>query len=270
MIDVTVVHSSKEIRFLVTKALEDHGIQRFTFRKSFQELTQIQQQILDEYPDMLEWLQIESVGMRYIVRIEQRIVHTPEEKLERCHLVATKSGIVKKIFYSAGEAQVAVDDFVKEGDILVGGILKHQDRVTDEVCASGSVFAEVWYTTHVTISKTYESYQETGKRRWNLMVRYGSVNHLVFRPRVQEFVNEIKHLFSFGKYDFSWVIQKEVTKEVKNYSEEEMLQKALELVDEKFHMQLQEGEEILYCKNMADAYYFFSRDYCDSYFLYSN
>ncbi len=117
IVNVQVIHSNKDIRELVIKALSNYGIERLTLKKDFQEIEKIKQHILDDFPDQLEWMSIEVDGMQYVVRIEERIITKPNIKRERCNLVATKSAIVKKISYSVGESKVMVNDFVREGDI---------------------------------------------------------------------------------------------------------------------------------------------------------
>lgn len=245
MVQVEVIHSNKEVRELVRNSLEDYGIHKLTWKKSFREIEQIKQNILKSHPNELEWLEIEVVGMKYIVRIEERILTIPSEKKERCHLIASKSALVKKMNYSVGDAKVAVQDYVQEGDILVSGLLEANEAITDQVCATGTVYGEVWYTTRVSLPLQYEVKQETGKKRWNFMVSKGNQDSLLFRPRLEHYENEVRHLFSLFGYEFSFVIQKEVTISSSVYSEEDALQKSLALVDEKFSIKLSKGEEVI-------------------------
>lgn len=245
MVSVSVIHSNKEIRELVSNALEKYGIKRLTLKKDFQEIEEIKKKILNDYPEQLEWLEIEVSGMKYVVRIEERIITRPEEEKPRCHLVATKSAIVKKILYSSGDAKVMVNDFVKEGDILVSGELVANEVVTGSVCATGDVYGEVWYTTKVSLPMNYEEKKETGKVRWNFAWSKGDLEKFVFRSRLQNYVTEKKPLFSLFGVEISFVRQKEVEITANSYREEEALEKALSLVDEKFQMKMGENEEII-------------------------
>lgn len=245
MVSVQVIHSNKEIRQLVEKALDQYGIRRLTLKKEFHEIEQIKEQILNDYPEQLEWLEIEVSGMKYIVRIEERIITKPEQEKERCHLVATKSAIVKKMIFSLGDAKVAVNDFVKEGDILVSGELLANEEVKGHVCASGNIYGEVWYTTKVSLPMNYETEKKTGKVRWNLEWSNGAVDHLIFRPRLNEYVTEKTSLFSIFGIQFSFLKQHEVIIEENTYTEDEALNQAMKLVDEKFQVKLLENEEII-------------------------
>lgn len=244
MVSVQVIHSNKEIREMVTNSLSDYGIKRLSIKKDFVEIEEIKKKILDAHPEDLEWMSIEVQGMKYVVRIEERIITNPEEKKSRCHLVATKSSIVKKMLYSLGDAKVSVNDFVKEGDILVSGELIANEVVTGNVCATGDVYGEVWYTSSVHLPLNYEEKKETGKVRWNLSWAKGDVEEFVFRSRLQNYEVEKKHLFTFFGYEISFIRQKEVEIVNHTYNEEEALEKALSLVDEKFQTQMGPFEEI--------------------------
>ena len=80
IVKVNVIHSNKEIRELVSKALDNEGIHVWSLKKDYKALQDIKDKILTTYKDRLEWLEIESVGMTYVVRIEERIQnHFSEE-----------------------------------------------------------------------------------------------------------------------------------------------------------------------------------------------
>lgn len=245
IVSVKVIHSNAEIRNLVTKSLEEYGIKKLTFRKDFQEIENIKNQILKDHPDRLEWLEIETNGMKYIIRIEERIVTKQEEEKTRCHIIASKSSIIKKIIYSQGETKVSENDFVKEGDILISGELKANEELKKEVCATGSVYGEVWYTTKVSLPLEYIEKIETGKTRWNFGYSKGGITHEILKPRLQNYINEEKKLFTIFETEFSFLNQKEVTEEKRKYSEEEAINKAIQLAEEKIKHKLQEKEEII-------------------------
>jgi len=70
------------------------------------------------------------------------------------------------------------------------------------------------------------------------------LDQFIFRPRLENYINEKKSLFSLFGTTFSFVKQKEVQVIPSKYNEEEALQKAMELIEEKMKMQLKEKEEI--------------------------
>ena len=67
---VEVIHSSSEIRTFLTNELKNYGLDKYTMKKSFKELQKIKNQIIDKYPDKIEWIEIEAQGVKYVVKIE--------------------------------------------------------------------------------------------------------------------------------------------------------------------------------------------------------
>ena len=54
--DVKIVHNDKEIRKFIKTELEEYGIKKYKFKKSYHEIQEIKDKILDEYKDYIEWL----------------------------------------------------------------------------------------------------------------------------------------------------------------------------------------------------------------------
>ena len=70
--DVEVIHSNPYIREIVYNDLEKYGIRKYNFKVSFLEKEKIVSKILEEEDNDIEWLEIEEVGTKYVVRVEQR------------------------------------------------------------------------------------------------------------------------------------------------------------------------------------------------------
>ena len=143
IVSVEVIHSNKEIRELVSSTLEDYGVKKGSLRKDFYELENIKSDIVNMYKDKIEWLEIESIGMKYIVRIEERIINNISSDAKYCHIVASKSGIVSNVRSTKGEILVQNGQYVSEGDRLISGEIKFNEEVKNNVCAEGDVLAEV-------------------------------------------------------------------------------------------------------------------------------
>lgn len=253
VVNVKVIHSNKEVRELVSKALEEKGIKKLTFKKDFKEIEAIKKEVLSAYPEQLEWLEIEVEGMNYIVRIEERIITKPETKKERCHIVAEKSSLVRKLIFDTGVALVSVNDFVSAGDILISGEIMANEEIKSSVCASGTVFGEVWYTSKVSLPLNYEEKTETGKNRWNFMISNGAKDTYLLKPRLEHYQDEKKRLFSIFGFEIYFVRQKEVFVIDKTYTEDEAEEKALSLTEEKFKIQLRENSSIITKKVLKKA-----------------
>lgn len=245
MLSVTVVHSNQDIRFLLMNALEEKGIKENTWRKSYQEIEKIKQEILDQYPDQLEWLEIEVNGLNYIVRVEERKLEQEDLTPEACNVVATKDGIVKEMVYMNGEAMFKRNDSVKKGDILISGTIKKDEETKSTVCATGSVYAEVWYTVKASVPLSYEECELTGKTRWNIKLKNTSYHDFLFKSRLETYDEEITPLFTLFGTEVSFVKQHETVKKVFTMEENEAADKALTLALEKISATLEEKETII-------------------------
>lgn len=245
ILSVEVIHSNQDIRFLVTNALNEKGIRKNTWKKDYQEIEKIKQEILDMYPDDLEWLEIETKGMKYIVRVEERKLEEEKNEPGACNVVAMKDGIVKEMIYSSGEAVYKRNDSVKKGDILISGTIKKDEETKKTVCATGSVYAEVWYEVRVSIPLTYEIQEKTGKVRWNIKAKNNGFNDFLFKSRLKNYEEDASSLFTLFGTEFLFVKQYETTVKEVTMDENEALEKALKEVDEKISLTLEEKEEII-------------------------
>ncbi len=245
MLSVEVIHSNKEIRDLVTMELEERGVKENTWRMSYQEIEQIKEELLNAYPDKLEWLEIEIKGMKYIVRVEERKLESDDELKDACNLVAEKDGIIKEMVYSKGEALFKMNDAVKEGDILIRGTIDNGKENVGYTCATGEVYAEVWYKVNISIPFEYKNIIETDNKRWNIRLTNSSYDDFIFKSRLETYTEKRHHLFCFFGNEISFVTQVETIEETKVYSEEEALNKGLEEASLKIEATLEAKERIL-------------------------
>ena len=244
IVKVNVIHSNKEIRDLVSKSLDEEGIHIWSLKKDYNALQSIKEKIINTYKDRLEWLEIESVGMTYVVRIEERIINRFSNEEKFCHIVASKSGVIDSITSTKGEIIVHEGQYVSEGEILITGAISFNEEVKNNVCASGNAYAEVWYQTHVSLPIEYITKQRTDKKRWNFSLETDTGKYKILRSRLNTYETESKVLFRF--FNFTFYIDTEYeTLENKNYYDlESGTNKALELADQKIQTKFLENEKI--------------------------
>ncbi len=244
IVQVEVIHSNKEIRELVQSSLLDYGIKKYTFKKDYDDLQQIKEHILASYKDKLEWLEIEQVGMKYIVRIEERIINNEVKEEKYCHIVASKSGVVANIYSQKGEVLVQPGEYVSENQQLISGSITFNEEVKDNVCAEGQVLAEVWYTANIKLPIKYQVTNRTGKMRYNLAIEKDSGMVPIFKSRVLNNEKEYQKLFTLFDYTFYLVKEYEVAVKEGVYDLESGEKKAIELGDEKINNTLDAKERI--------------------------
>ena len=63
-----------------------------------------------------------------------------------CNIVASKDGIIHQPIVMEGELVVEVGDTVRKGQLLVSGIIEHQDtQIVRYVHARANIWARTWY-----------------------------------------------------------------------------------------------------------------------------
>lgn len=245
IVEVRVIHDDKKLRDNLEYALKMRGVSAMSFKKSYQEYENIIEDIKNEFKMEIEWLEIDVKGMVINVRVEERIIKNFDKEYQTCHVVAGKSGIIINAETEKGVSLVRQNSFVKSGDILISGEISLNEEVKENVCASGRVYAEVWYQVSTTLPMEYEETLKTGKMRYNFMINVNGKDTVLLKSRVEEKAVINKKLFSF--FGITFYIQKEyeVKREKKTYTEDEAMSKAQNLIHEKLSLNSNQFEEII-------------------------
>ena len=158
--NVEVIHNDKNLRNLIISELESYNIKKFKFKKNYNEIQSIKNDILNKYQDKIEWLEIEEKGTSYIIRVEPRIIPDNEISYEKQNVVASKSAIIKKIITKSGEVIKNINSYVNEGDIIISGNIYLNEEIKDTIKADGIVYGEVWYNVKVEYPYVYSEIKE--------------------------------------------------------------------------------------------------------------
>lgn len=178
--NVEIIHSNMEIKELVKKDLEKYGIKKFQFKVSFEEKEQIKKKILEKEKDNLEWLEIEEVGTKYIVKIEQRKKNKDGEVCSPRNIVANKQAMILEIEADAGEVIKKKLDYVSKGDVLISGLIYNKEEIVAKRCAIGRVFGEVWYKVEVELPNKYHEENVTGEKMRQVEIQFLNGNYKLF------------------------------------------------------------------------------------------
>jgi len=233
IVKVNVIHEDSDLRNLIYSALEEKGVKNISFKKSYDEYEKIIEDIKSNYKDKIEWLEIDVEGMIINIRVEERIIKKFDNEYNYCHIVASKSGIIRNVITTKGVSEVLLNEYVAKGDILINGMIKLNEEVKNNVCATGEVYAEVWYNAHASVPLEYEEIKKTGKMRLNFMVRKDKKDYQILKSRVKE--KSVKNILLFKIFGFEFYIQKEyeVIKNVKKYNMKEAEKRSIEIIHEK-------------------------------------
>lgn len=243
---VEVVHTSSDIRTLLTNELKNYGIDVYTLKKSFKQIEQIKKSILDKYPDKIEWLEIETVGVKYIVRVELREIIKKEENTTTRNVVASKDALIKKVIAESGMIIKNINSYVKKGDVIISGNITLNEENKGVVDAKGKVYGEVWYTTTVEYPFNYYEERLTGNCKNIISFKFLNKSFDLFstyknKKVTSEVIVENKLLpikLVKEKWEELIIVDQVLT-------EEEAIEKAVELANSKMKNDLSEDEYII-------------------------
>lgn len=245
VIEVEIIHSDKDIRALIEDELYDFGIKPFIFKKSFDEIQEIKNRIKEEHPTDIEWLEIIDAGMKYTVRVEERIITEEKKEAEYCNVISTKDAVILSSIPKKGQEVVVPNDFVKKDSILISGKVIFNEEVKSHVCASGIVYGNTWYRVAIAMPLEHVEKSYSGKKKNNLGIEWGSTYNRVFKIHFDEYDVTKKKLLSIGKVALYKEIVEEYSSEKKVYSEEEALKEAIKEAREKLLIKLDPESSIL-------------------------
>ena len=137
---VEIIENKVELKKYINQILVKNNIKPYAKKKNYKTIEKIKNKILLENKDHIEWIEIIESGVKYIVKVEERIKKEAKEEFEYQNIVASKEGIVKKIIASNGQVVVAKNDYVKKGDVLISGIIRLTGEEKNMTKASGVVY----------------------------------------------------------------------------------------------------------------------------------
>ena len=190
----------------------------------------------------IAWLGITIKGTNVIINIKEAS-EIPEiiDRNEICDIVSNKDAIISKIIVQNGTARVKEGDIVKQGDLLVEGIMESEQMENRLVHSEATIYGKNYYTKSRKELFLQNNTIKSGKeeKRYEICINNFKLN---FNKRLSKFenydtINESKKIKIFSNYYFPLEIRKttnfELKLEEKNYQEEELKDKIIsELKDE--------------------------------------
>ena len=239
---IEVVHTDKSIRNKMLSELEKYGLKIHAFKKNYDEVQKIKEQILTNHKDDIEWLEIENIGTKYIVRLEERKIKNNEESNEKRHVIASKNAIIKKIEAENGEIVKEINSYVNAGDIIISGNITLNEQVKNTV----------WYKVKVDYPLAYSEKHETGNSQKRLVFNFLNKSYeLGFKKYKDKNVSSktlLKHIFL--PISLTYDNQREVMAIDEVYTIEQAIKKAEERAYAEINSKLNDKEKILSSKNL--------------------
>lgn len=245
--DINIISNNKRVREVLLEELKKEGIYKYSFKKNYEKLNLIKENILKKYESTLEWIEIEYDGVSCNVRLEERIFNSIEEDNKKYNIVASKDAVIMDIKSNRGEVVSRIRKAVKKGEVIINGSIYLNDQLKEVVGASGKVMGEVWYNVKVSYPLTYyeEIIDNDGKTRYSLKLFNKEIN--LFRKSdkvIKEKIFESKYV-SLYKNKIYGV---KVIDEVLTY--DEAINKAVIKAREQVNNKLDSGEYIIYEKSL--------------------
>ncbi|MGM8213522.1 sporulation protein YqfD [Virgibacillus sp. W0430] len=205
--DVKITGVTTDVEEKIYKELNTYGIHRGALTFGMASSKTLQQQLLNDVPDLL-WIGVHKKGTTlFLEGVEKEIVEKKETHAPQ-HLVAAKDGVIQRMYISNGQARVKINDYVKQGDLLVSGIIESNKEENDNekqqkqvvVAAEGEVIANTWYEVNVTVPLIKRFERLTGNYKTKKTIKFGRIQFPYWKIRPPEYARiyeegKEKHLY---------------------------------------------------------------------------
>ena len=125
----------------------------------------------------ISWISIEIKGSRALVRVAESVLPPPMvDKSVPANLVARRDGIIHRMIVLEGEAVVKEGQTVREGQLLVSGVIDHPNTTgVRYVHSMGQIMARTWYEGRSKVSLKEPLRKRTGNK---LEIRYVELGNM--------------------------------------------------------------------------------------------
>lgn len=250
--DLEVIHNDSKIRNLVKEELSSYKVKKFSFIPNFERRKKVINKILEENKDELEWLEIERLGSKLVVKVTERKVNKKQEVLENRHIIAKKSGIIKKIEASSGVIVKKINDYVSQGDVIISGDIIKDETVKGQVAAKGLVYAETWYNVKVEYPLYYEEIKYLDEMKNNYIIKFLNNSFSIKKNYTDSYLEKKKVLIKDKLFPFEISMEKQRKTKIKKetLTNEEAVKKAQEVAEKKIKSILDNDEYIISKKTL--------------------
>ncbi|MGJ9457004.1 sporulation protein YqfD [Oceanobacillus sp. CF4.6] len=251
--EVKIKGVPKDIEEKIDKQLTAYGVHPGAWLFSLDTPTEIQQKLIQDIPELL-WAGVDQKGTTfYLEGVEKIIVQEADPEQPR-NLVASKKGVITKMYVSKGTPMVRVNDYVELGDILVSGDVqpadstdseeKEQESTIEPIAAEGEILANTWYEVSLTIPLKYNYQQLTGDKESKFFLKTGDFQLPIWgfgEPSFNEIHREVtENKINFLKWELPFSVIKTVLSEKEIVEGERTKEEAIEVGIEQAIIQLQQ------------------------------
>ena len=240
---INIITNDIDIKNKLIKELKDNGIYKYSWLKSYNEITKVKNNILNKYPDLFEWLEIKRNGTSYYVRFDKRLTNDSNKDINTYDIVSSKDARIISLNIDSGKIIKNINEYVKKGDIIVTSDITLNDEIKGVRSAKGTVYGEVWYKVSIKLPNNYQKEELSGKHVNTYSLNFISTKIYFDKSNFNDKIDISIPIIKNSIFPIS--ISKDTIKEVitsKNISREEL---AIELCLEKIKEKLKDNEEVI-------------------------
>ncbi len=262
---INIDTDSNELKKLIKEELTSNNVNLYSFKKDYDQLTEIKNQIKNNNLDKIEWLELSQKGVILNVKVIERVTNKNSNSNDYKDIVAEKNGYIRKIDSRQGELRKNIDDYVKKGEVIISGNIFRNEKPVAKVKASGKVYAEVWYIIKANENVIYNKAKEKSKGRFKLVLNI--LNHEIKLLNIPKQIenNSQKILFKNNSFVLYLKNEKEYVLEKTKYTENE-ISKILETKAKKAVLETLEEDEYIIEQKTLKKYSKNGRMYIEVFF----
>lgn len=248
---IDIIHNDSTIRNLIKEELNENGIRIYSLKKDYNYINKVKNKIMEKHKDKIEWLEIETVGVKYVVRVQLREHADIKDVSNNRDVVAKKDATIKKIIASSGQIVKEINTYVKKGDTIISGTITLNDNIKGYAVADGKIFGEVWYNITVEYPFTYYEEKYTGKKNNSLVFKF--LNWQISIPKLKTYKVDKEYSIIDNRLiplKLSFLKTRDIQVIDQVLTEDEAINNAIKLARSQMEKNLNDEEYIISQKNL--------------------
>lgn len=160
--------------YKIRKELDKMGVKVGRFQFLTADVESIQKKLTDDV-GAITWVGVELKGTTYQLQVVEKKQPKEPKPLSPRNLVAAKKATIVKMEIEKGQSVVDKNEQVVPGQILVSGLIGKEGEEIP-VAATGKVWGETWYKSHVELPLKTTFNVFSGKEELKYALRIGDIN----------------------------------------------------------------------------------------------
>ena len=233
---IDINYNDKKITDKIYQELKKYNIKKYSRKKDYIYLNKVKEKILKDNKDILEWIEIEEIGTKYIVKLVERIKEPTKEILKNQSIIAKKDATITSIKAISGEKVKSVNDYVRKGEVVISGIISKPNEEKIYTKALGKVYGEVWYKVTIEYPFYYKQERLTGKNKKAISIKFLNSKITLFPYKKYRQFKTSSTILIENNFIPLYILKEKIYElivEEKIYTKEEVIKKAKEEAEKK-------------------------------------